>query len=187
MARRGGRGVTCLLPDCPGGVVSKRLQAPCSPREGKAPPASLGGGRGGRVKRKHGFDFPDKAAAAAPSHLPAQRMSPGYLQVVCTCGAAGGSCGRGAAASHLPRVRVRVPSRPVPPAPLRDAGCAGEGGEARGLLLRLPPWRLRGLRHRDRGRLKRLQVRVSSAFALGCHSWRGRAGFGGASRLAEPA
>lgn len=78
-------------------------------------------------------------------------------------------------------------SRRVPPAPLRDAACDGEGDEARGLLLRLPPWRLRGLRHRDRGRLKRLQVRVSSALALGCHSWRGRGGFGEASRLAESA
>lgn len=82
----GREGVICLLPDCPGGVVSNRLQGAYITREGKASLASLRGGQGGRVKRKHGFDFPDKAAAAAPSHLPARRMSPGYLRLSALAG-----------------------------------------------------------------------------------------------------
>ena len=113
-------------------------RAPCVTREGKASLASPGGGQGGRVKRKHGFDFPDKAAAAAPSHLPAQRMSPGYLQVVCTCGAAGGACGRASAGQGLP------PPTCCAPPPRRDGAWTGEGGKARRLLRQLPPWRLRG-------------------------------------------
>lgn len=114
-------------------------RAPYITREGKASLASPGGGQGGRVKRKQGFDFPDKAAAAAaPSHLPAQRMSPGYLQVVYTCGAAGGACGRScceprAAASHL----LRSPSAP-------GWSLRRGMGRARRLPLQLPPWSLRG-------------------------------------------
>lgn len=86
-ARR--EGVICLLPSCPGGVVSNCLQGAGHYPVGEGFFSIFRGrARGGRVKRKRGVDFPDKAAAAAPSHLPAQGMSPLYLQVVCTCGAA---------------------------------------------------------------------------------------------------
>lgn len=67
---RGGQSASC--PAVPEVLSPSVCGAPRIARQGKASWASPGGGQGGRVKRKHGFDFPDKATAAAPSHLPAR-------------------------------------------------------------------------------------------------------------------
>lgn len=69
--RGGGRGwQSAFCPAVPEVLSPRVCGAPRIAQQGNASWASPGGGQGGRVKRKHGFDFPDKATAAAPSHLP---------------------------------------------------------------------------------------------------------------------
>lgn len=132
---QGEGGVICLLPKCPGGVVSKRLQGALQYPGGDGFfSISRGGGgraRGGRVKRKHGFDFPDKAAASSPLPPPGPR---GCLPVISRLSALAGlpaaPAGRG-----LPPPTCCAP---------RDGACGRQGGREPRLLLQLPPWRLRG-------------------------------------------
>lgn len=115
VARR--EGIICLSPNCPGGVVSTVCRAPRSAPERKASFASLGGRAWrGRVKRKRGFDFSDKAAVAAAPSLPPSSpedvswLSPGCLHLRGSRRRLRSrSCGPGAAASHL----LRVHSAPV--------------------------------------------------------------------------
>lgn len=156
MARR--EGVICLYPAVLGVLSQTVCRAPGITRQGKASLASFGGGLGGEeLKGNVGLTFLiSRLRPPLPTSQPRgcllfiSRLSALTGPLPCLQLRRAGGCRAPPAAGRWRQQSARA----SPPAPT----CASEGGSAAetGVVLSAS------------------QVRVSSAFALGCHCWRGR-------------